>query len=244
MQKRTSPASALNIVLVTMDSHFGAAVDRARAMLATDLPGVSLIVHTADEWGSDPAALAACRADIARADIVISAMLFLDEHVRAVMPALEERRPDCLAMCNLLSAGEVVKLTRLGRLDMSAEARGPLAQLKKLRGSRGASGSSGQGQMRVLRELPRLLRFIPGTAQDLRAYFLTLQFWLAGSEGNVANLVRLLVDKFADGPRQAYRGQLKVVDPITYPEVGVYHPRLPSRIGEQVSDLPRPYRQT
>jgi len=237
MPKRTSPASALTIVLVTMDSHFGAAVDRARAMLASDLPGVSLVVHSADEWGSDPAALAHCLSDIARADIVIAAMLFLDEHVRAVLPALQARRSDCLAMCCILSAGEVVKLTRLGRLDMSAEARGPLALLKKLRGSRGASGSSGQGQMRALRELPKLLRFIPGTAQDLRIYMLALQYWLAGSAENLANLMRMLARRYAGETR------VKESPPVEYPEVGVYHPTLAGKMAEEARLLPAAGRQ-
>ena len=59
--------------------------------------------------------------------------------------------------------------------------------------------------MKMLRQLPKLLRFIPGTAQDVRAYFLTLQYWLAGSDENIANMVRLLVDRYADGaaPRPA-----------------------------------------
>jgi magnesium chelatase subunit H len=35
--------------------------------------------------------------------------------------------------------------------------------------------------MSALRTLPSLLRFIPGTAQDVRAYLLLLQYWLAGS---------------------------------------------------------------
>ena len=46
----------------------------------------------------------------------------------------------------------------------------------------------------MLRRIPRILRFIPGPAQDVRAYFLTLQYWLAGSEENIANLVRFLVE--------------------------------------------------
>ena len=54
-----------------------------------------------------------------------------------------------------------------------------------------------------------MLRFIPGTAQDVRAYFLTLQYWLAGSDENVANMVRFLVDRYAAGPRQALRGALQ-----------------------------------
>ena len=65
--------------------------------------------------------------------------------------------------------------------------------------------------MKMLRQLPKLLRFIPGTAQDMRAYFLTLQYWLAGSEQNIANMVRLLVDRYADGPRRALRGRSRPI---------------------------------
>ena len=77
-----------------------------------------------------------------------------------------------------------------------------MALLKRLRGGKAAQGraaSAGAQQMKMLRRLPQILRFIPGTAQDVRAYFLTLQYWLAGSDDNVANLVRFLVDRYADG---------------------------------------------
>ena len=80
-----------------------------------------------------------------------------------------------------------------------------MALLKRLRGDQQAAQAAGgkAQQMKMLRRLPKLLRFIPGTAQDVRAYFLTLQYWLAGSEENIANMVRLLVDRYADGPRRA-----------------------------------------
>ena len=93
-QKHTSPARGghpLHVVIVTMDGHFGAAVERAQAELAAEMPGLRLSVHSADEWASDAHALSACHADIARGDIIIAAMLFLDDHVRMVMPALEAR---------------------------------------------------------------------------------------------------------------------------------------------------------
>jgi magnesium chelatase subunit H len=76
---------------------------------------------------------------------------------------------------------------------MDAPQRGPLALLKKLRGSPktgDASASSSEGQMAMLRRLPKILRLIPGRAQDVRAYFLTMQYWLAGSETNLVNMVR------------------------------------------------------
>jgi magnesium chelatase subunit H len=112
-----------------------------------------------------------------------------------------------------------------------------LALLKRLRGSR-SGDSSGSGQMKMLRQLPRLLRFIPGTAQDLRAYFLTLQYWLAGSEQNFANLVRFLISRYADGARAGLRGKLRVADPVVYPDLGLYHPRLARKIVTQVDELP------
>ncbi|MCS6932915.1 MAG: magnesium chelatase subunit H [Acetobacteraceae bacterium] len=228
----------MRVVIVTMDSHFGAAVAKARAALRAEMPGLDLIVHTADEWGTDPRALEACRADIARGDIVIAAMLFLEDHIRAVLPALLARREACDAMIGLLSAGEVTKLTRLGRFDMSAEARGPLALLRKLRGARKDGASSGAGQMRMLRQLPKLLRFIPGTAQDVRAYFLALQYWLAGSPDNLANLVRMLVGRYASGERAGLARVAKAAPPVEYPDVGLYHPRLPGRIAERAELLP------
>ena len=94
--------------------------------------------------------------------------------------------------------------------------------------------------MKMLRELPKLLRFIPGTAQDLRAYFLTLSYWLAGSADNLANMVALLVNRYAAGPRKALAGTLKVAPPIEYPDCGLYHPRAKDRVTEDLATLPRP----
>ncbi|MFO0466090.1 MAG: magnesium chelatase subunit H, partial [bacterium] len=141
---------------------------------------------------------------------------------------------DCDALVCCLSAPEITRLTRMGRLDMSAEAKGLMGLLKRLRGKKDGNGASGKGQMRMLRELPKLLRFIPGTAQDLRAYFLTLQYWLAGSADNLANMVALLVQRYAKGKQK-----LSVAAPVEYPETGLYHPRLKGRIGENLAALPR-----
>src|ERR1700755_434336 len=106
-----------------------------------------------------------------------------------------------------------------------------------MRGKTGTA-SNARGQMKLLRQVPRLLRFIPGTAQDVRAYFLTLQYWLAGSEQNIANMVRLLVRRYASGARVSLQSSLKAPEPIAYPDVGLYHPSLSSRFAERIEDLP------
>jgi magnesium chelatase subunit H len=238
-------ASTVRVVIVTMDSHLSGAAARAHTLLRNEIPGLELVVHAADKWGSDAAALAECLYDIEHGDLVVAAMLFLEDHIRAVQPALAARRNACDAMLCCMSAPEVTKLTRLGRFDMSVEAGGALALLKRLRGAKkdGKStngvGSDGAAQMRMLRRLPKLMRFIPGTAQDVRSYFLALQYWLAGSDDNLANLVRMLVQKYA-APTRRPNQALRIEAPLVYPDVGLYHPDLPHRITENLADLPTP----
>ncbi len=238
MPKRISAARPdIRITIVTLDNHLASAVERARLRLAREMPGLTLSFHAAAEWETDPAALRDCQAEVARADIVVSAMLFLDEHVRAILPALQARRPHCDAMVGCMSAAEVVRTTRLNRFDMSGTKRSALDFLKKLRGKPGAEGNAAR-QMALVRKLPQILRFIPGSAQDVRAYFLTLQYWLAGSDENVAGLVRFLVQRYAAGPRAVWREIAAAPAPQHYPETGLYHPRMAGRFGEEVSRLP------
>jgi magnesium chelatase subunit H len=252
----TSPAKArplqapvaaipLRVVVVTLDRHLSAVFKRAAASLAADMPGLQVALHAATDWGEDGAALERCKADIARGDIIIGAMLFLEDQVRAILPALQARRESCDAMIGVLSAGEVVRLTKLGPLRMDGSDKGPLAMLKRLRGTKsgGKSQNSGASQMAVLRRLPKILRFIPGPAQDLRAYFLTMQYWLSGSQENIAALLRFLVGRYADGARRALRGKTDGLAPRDYPEIGLYHPRATGRIVEALDALPAPARQ-
>ncbi|MFM9827950.1 MAG: magnesium chelatase subunit H [Sphingomonas sp.] len=231
-------AAPVRIAIVTLDNHLSGAVQRAQAAFDRDCPGITIGFHAAADWEDAPERLDAARADIAQANIILVTMLFLEDHIRAVMPALQARRDTCDAIVALMSASEVVKLTRMGDYRMDKPATGPLALLKKLRGTNKAGKSSGAGQMAVLRRLPKLLRFIPGTAQDVRAYFLTMQYWLAASDDNVIDMIRALIDRYADGDRRALRGTMAARLPRDYPEVGVYHPALANRIAKFAADLP------
>ncbi len=244
MQKHTTAADihaaqtaqtlrpAMRVVMVTMDSHLAGATERATRTLLKSMPGLQVDIHAAAEWGDNPEALARCQADIARGDIVIASMLFLEDHFLPVLPALKARRDHCDAMVCAMSAGEVTKLTRMGKFDMHAPATGAMAFLKKLRpkapaeGAAPSKGTAGAQQMKMLRTLPKILRFIPGTAQDVRAYFLTLQYFLAGSEQNIAHMIQFLVDRYADGARRGLRGAVRTHEPVTYPDVGIYHPQM------------------
>jgi magnesium chelatase subunit H len=241
MPKRTSAAdrSVIRFVIVTMDSHLSSATLRAGGRLKHDFPGLTLEIHAADEWGTNPGALERCRNAIEHGDIVVVTMLFLEDHFKPLLDVLQRRRDRCDAMVCAMSAAEVVRLTRMGRFDMSGTQSGPLSLLKRLRGKdKSKPATAGAKQMKMLRRIPQMLRFIPGTAQDVRAYFLSLQYWLAGSEENISNMVRFLITRYATGPRVGLQAAAKAAPPADYPETGVYHPRLQGRYGERADALP------
>lgn len=234
-RKVQSANLSARVVIVTMDSHLASATIRAQSVLSRSFPGLTLTVHAASEWGNSPSALARCIEDIEQADIVIAAMLFLEDHFLPVLPALIARRDKCDAMICALSASEVMRLTRMGKFSMDGKTSGPMALLKRLKGnSKPGEGSkpsaAGARQMKIVRQLPKILRFIPGTAQDVRIYFLVLQYWLAGSEENITSMIAMLLDNYADGPRRGLRGQFKVKPPVEYPEVGLYHQNMKGEV--------------
>ena len=223
-------------VIVTLDRHAAGPAARIAPKLARDFPGLSLSIHAAAEWDKDPTALQAAQYDIAKADIVVTSVLFLEDHVKAILPDLAARRDACDAMVGLVSDQEITQLTRMGDLDMSKPASGAMGLLKKLKPAK-KSGKSGAGQMKMLRRLPKILKLIPGKSQDLRAWFLAMQYWLGGSDDNFENMVRFLISRYSHVP--AWRG-VTSSDPIEYPEVGLYHPDLPElHITTNLADLPQ-----
>ena len=237
----------MSVVLLTMDGHLSSTAASAAQRLAQELPGLHLQTHCASIWRDSPEALHACLAAVAQADLVIATMLFMEDHFLPVIEALQARREQCDAMVCIMSAPQVAQLTRMGKLVMGRESGGLMALLKKLRPSvksqardddKGGAVSAGARQMAMLRRLPKLLRYVPGTAQDLRLYFLTMCYWLAGSQHNIENMVKTLVQRYAQGPREVLRAQVQREEPVEYPEVGVYHPDMKVRLGEQLSDLP------
>jgi len=227
----------IHVVMISLDRQLEGAVSQAEAMLRETLPGLKLSFHAASDWAAHPHKLDACKRDIATANYVVASMLFLEPHIEAVRQDLIARRDAADAMVGCLAATEIVKTTKLGRFDMDKPETGAIAFLKRLRGTKDKA-KAGAHQAKMLKRLPKLLRYIPGTAQDVRAYFLCLQYYLAGSTENVANLVRFLINRYAEGEREHLRGTLEAAPPIDYPDMGVYHPHMAGRVSERLGDLP------
>ena len=245
MSSKTSPASGqpgIRVLIVTMDTHLNSAVKRSIEALKKITPLISLKIFSATEYTNDSKALEKCKEEIAKANIIFVGMLFLENQFLPIIEDLKARREHCDALVCAVSAAEVVKLTKIGKFDMSKPASGPMAFIKKLKGDTSKKdGSSGERQMKMLRRVPKLLRFIPGTAQDLRAYFLCIQYWLGGSEDNMLNMTLYLASRYGigDNPKnKTVFSKLPFAPPFEYPDVGVYHPRMKPRISTKASSLP------
>ena len=135
----------------------------------------------------------------------------------------------------VLSDAALIELTRMGALDMSAPQSKMMNLLKKLRGSSKPSTETGEKKMRMLKRIPKILKYIPGKFQDLRAWFLVMQYWLAGSEANVESMVKFLLSRYCriEGWRDC-----ETEAPKEYPDVGLYHPDVPEKLTLAVKDLP------
>ncbi len=224
------------IALITLDAHAAGPCTRATQALASEFPGLAIEVYAAAEWGENKLALKAAQEAILSANIIVINLLFLEEHVQAILPQLTERRDACDAMVGVISDAAIVKLTRMGSLDMSAPQSNAMALLKRLRGSSKPSTETGEKKMRMLRRLPKILKYIPGKAQDLRAWFMVMQYWLAGSDDNVEAMIRFLISRYSHV--DSWRGA-RAQAPIEYPDVGIYHPDIPGRITTNLKDIPQ-----
>ena len=226
-----------NIVVVTLDQHAAGPAARVAPRLTKDFPGLTISIHAAAEWAENPASLARCKEALKTADIVVANLLFIEEHITAILPDLKEARARADAFVGVVADSAIVKLTKMGDLDMSKPASMTMELLKKLKPTAKTSSNSGEKQMSMLRRLPKILRWIPGKAQDLRAWFLSMQYWLGGSDDNIEQMVRFLIGRYAT--RKDWRGAVAKA-PVDYPDVGLYHPKLPARITTNLADLPRP----
>jgi magnesium chelatase subunit H len=107
--------------------------------------------------------------------------------------------------------------------------------MKRLIGRRRQAGERRREAAQGAQERAEILKFVPGTAQDVRAYYLVLQYWLSGSAENVANMVRYLAGRTDAGCAGRARA---VAEPPEYPEVALYHPDVPGRVTESLAELP------
>ena len=214
MPKRTSAADSARIRFVIVPWTATCPVPRARAgaALRRDYPGLSLTMHARRRMGQRSDGARSAAAPTSRGgDIVIATMLFLEDHFRPVLPALRRGANTATRWCAAVGgrgrAADAARQVHHGR-----RVAGAMALLKRLRGKK-ARRRSGTGGARsdadAAADCRKLLRFIPGTAQDVRAYFLRCSIGWRAPRTTSRTWCACWSDRYAAGPRAALRGARK-----------------------------------
>lgn len=160
--------------------------------------------------------------EIANANVFIASLIFIEDLAEKVVAAVEPHRDNLDVAVVFPSMPQVMRLNKMGSFSMAqlGQSKSAIAQFMRKRKEKSGSGFQ-EGMLKLLQTLPKVLKYLPmDKAQDARNFMLSFQYWLGGSSENLENFLLMLADKYV------YKGEqkLKFQDPVTYPDMGIWHP--------------------
>ncbi|MBD2037561.1 magnesium chelatase subunit H [Leptolyngbya sp. FACHB-321] len=168
--------------------------------------------------------------DVARANIFIASLIFLEDLADKVVAAVEPHRDRLDVAVVFPSMPQVMRLNKMGSFSMAqlGQSKSAIAQFMKKRKEKSGSGFQ-DGMLKLLNTLPKVLKYLPmDKAQDARNFMLSFQYWLGGSQENLENFLLMLADRYVYKELDTDSGALQYRDPVTYPDLGIWHPLAPT----------------
>ncbi len=181
---------SFRVVLVAMDGMGGATLGRACRRVPAGF-SVELAVHAAEAVESEAGRSRLAR-DLSAADLVLLAHLLDDRQAEAIGRTLAAAAPERATILAFHSSGAAMRLTRVGAFRMTGAGRERRKGGGRLRSMFGwlARGVNLREHLRSLMvHAPKILRFLPGRAKDLRTFIESYLAWIEGSEENLRDLV-------------------------------------------------------
>jgi magnesium chelatase subunit H len=166
--------------------------------------------------------------DVAEANIFIASLIFIEELAEKVVAAVQPVRDRLDAAIVFPSMPQVMRLNKLGTFSMAqlGQSKSAIAQFMKKRKEQSGGGFQ-DAMLKLLNTLPKILKYLPmDKAQDARNFMLSFQYWLGGSSDNLENFLLMLTDKYCD-VEALKSSTLQYRDPVTYPDMGIWHPLAP-----------------
>lgn len=192
----------------------------------------------ADEWRA------------AEDDMLASQLIFIihvtdDENAARISGAVKKASGANSAVIAFNCMPELMRLTRMGRLDFSSFAggrdRGPRegdgedsgrAAIRRLF-SWMADSLKGRGKrkdhsqyLKLIAKMPAILKFIPGAGRlrDIKNYLYLFCYFLQPTPNNIRSMFLHAIKQYVPGHGKG----IKVDEPESMPVVGIYHPDAPS----------------
>ena len=156
------------------------------------------------------------------ADVVVGSMLFSEEIVRPLEKLLATL--SC-PVCMITSNPALITQTRLGKFSLgkSKKEEPKESNIFKQWASKlmpKHSHGESQRQLTLVRNVSKIMKYLPGRARDIHTFIAAHQFWLNGSQENMERFLSLLVDRYVPG----WQGKLPQEDPLFYPDAAICHP--------------------
>ena len=177
--------------------------------------------------------------DLERANIVFVIHIMDGENASRLLTSLEKFQHDAVIVINCMP--ELMRRTRMGKLDVGSFAGWMGRYAKRDKSSR---GKNGHGQyLKLIRRLPTILKFMPtaGALTDAKHYLYLFCYFLQPTPGNIQSML-LYALKHYIRDKKLDRRKLRVPNPESMPAVAVYHPEAP-RLFESFDDYQKWYKR-
>lgn len=218
--------SLMKVVYVVLEPQYQSALSAAVRSINQHHPHVAVEIsgYLIEEL-RDPDNYQNFQQDVASANVFIGSLIFLEDLADKVVEAVAPHRDRLDVAVVFPSMPQVMRLNKMGSFSMAnlGQSQGAIAQFMRKRKEK--SGASFQdGMLKLLQTLPKVLKYLPiEKAQDARNFMLSFQYWLGGSQDNLENFLLMLADKYVP----SFRDQVSFSEPVTYPDLGIWHPLAP-----------------
>ncbi|QZZ21338.1 magnesium chelatase subunit H [Leptothermofonsia sichuanensis E412] len=165
--------------------------------------------------------------DVSEANIFIASLIFLEDLADKLVAAVEPYRDRLDVAVVFPSMPQVMRLNKMGSFSLAqiGQSKSVISQFMKKRKENAGAGFQ-DAMLKLLRTLPQVLKYLPmDKAQDARNFMLSFQYWLGGNQENLENFLLMLADKYVVGVTSD--SPLQYRDPVTYPDLGIWHPLAP-----------------
>jgi magnesium chelatase subunit H len=219
----------IKLVYVVLEPQYQSVISAAIASINRNTPSLAIEVNgylIEELRNADSFEL--FKKDVSQANVFIASLIFIEDLANKVVEAVAPYR-DNLDVCVIFpSMPQVMRLNKMGSFSMENLGQSKSAIAQFMRKRKEQSGSSFQDSMlKVVQTLPKILKYMPmDKAQDARNFMLSFQYWLGGSEENIKNFLLMLAQNYVPEVK-ALAEKLNINDPITYPDMGIWHPLAP-----------------
>ncbi|MCY7392648.1 MAG: cobaltochelatase subunit CobN, partial [Leptolyngbyaceae cyanobacterium CAN_BIN12] len=227
--------SLVKVVYVVLEPQYQSALSAAVRSINQNHPSIAVEIsgYLIEEL-RDPTNFDDFKRDVSQANIFIASLIFLEDLADKVVEAVEPYRDRLDVSVVFPSMPQVMRLNKMGSFSLAqiGQSKSAIASFMKKRKEKSGAGFQ-DAMLKLLRTLPQVLKYLPmDKAQDARNFMLSFQYWLGGSQENLENFLLMLADKYVFKGEVGINGSAAPIfqyqDPVTYPDLGIWHPLAPT----------------